>query len=66
MRIDSGYVEKYKEKLTQEAMSILANKRFQNGLFLYELNYRYILDLFESALLAIDELIGLIDKEIKS
>ncbi|MGB0346628.1 MAG: DUF6090 family protein [Balneolaceae bacterium] len=62
--VDRNYVEAYKEELRDQAEEILANKRFQNGLYLYEFNYRFIRTQFEGAINSINQLIELIDEEI--
>lgn len=63
-RIDTTFVEANLEELVSQAEQVLTNKRFQNGLYLYEFNYRFIESAFEGAILSNENLIALIDQEI--
>lgn len=61
---DTVYVEANKERMIREAEEILANTRFQNGLYLYEMNYLYLNSVFHETKNMVEELILLIDNEI--
>lgn len=63
-RLDSTFIESNKVELTNQAVQVLANKRFQNGLYLYEFNYHFIESAFEGAINSNETLIALIDEEI--
>lgn len=62
--IDSLYISRNLPDIEQNALAVLSNKRFQNGLFLYEINHRAIIDIYRNTKTQADSLIVLIQTEI--
>ncbi len=61
---DTAYIERNKARMIREGEEILANTRFQNGLYLYEMNYIYLNSVFKETKTMVTELITLIDWEL--
>ena len=61
---DTAYIAQNKDRMIRAAEEILANTRFQNGLYLYEMNYIYLNSVFKDTKRMVEELITQIDREI--
>lgn len=64
LTLDSAFIEANEQELLIQANRILANYRFKNGLYLYELNYVYLNTVFKETKTMVEELIELIDQEL--
>ena len=62
---DSLYIESHKEIMRQEVRELNKNKVFLNNIFLLEINYTYIIDLFNNTKSQISEIIEILNREIE-
>jgi len=62
---DSIYIESHKAIMEQEIHELYKNKVFLNNIFLLEINYTYIIDVFQSTKLQISEITKILNQEIE-
>lgn len=62
---DSLYIESHKEIMQQEVHELNKNKVFLNNIFLLEINYTFITDLFNKTKSQISEIIEILNREIE-
>ena len=65
LKHDSVYIESHKEIMEQEIHELYKNKVFLNNIFLLEINYTYIIDLFNRTKPQINEIIDVLNQEIE-
>jgi len=62
---DSLYVESHKKIMEDEIHDLYKNKVFLNNIFLLEINYIYIIDIFNNAKIQISEITETVNSEIE-
>ena len=65
LKYDSAYIESHKEIMEQEIHELYKNKIFLNNIFLLEINYTYAIDLFDTTKSQINEIIDVLNRELK-
>ena len=64
-RFDSIYIESHKEIMEQEIRELYKNKIFLNNIFLLEINYNYIIDVFNKTKPQINEIKEILNSELE-
>ncbi|MGB5244248.1 MAG: DUF6090 family protein [Lutimonas sp.] len=62
---DSLYIDSHKEIMQREVRELYKNKVFLNNIFLLEINYTYIIDLFNQTKSQISEITEILNREIE-
>lgn len=62
---DSLYVENHKDIMEQEVRELYKNKVFLNNIFLLEINYTYIIELFNNTKSQISEITNIVNSELE-
>jgi hypothetical protein len=65
LKYDSIYIESHKEIMEQEIHELHKNKVFLNNIFLVEINYTYIIDVFNETKSQIHEITEILNSEIE-
>jgi len=65
LKYDSIYIESHKVILEQEIHELYKNKVFLNNIFLLEINYTYIIDLFNNTKPQILEITDILNRELE-
>jgi len=64
-KYDSIYIESHEEIMAKEIHELYKNKVFLNNIFLLEINYTYIIDLFNNTKTQILEITDILDSEVE-
>jgi len=65
LEYDTVYIESHKKIMEKEIHELYKNKVFLNNIFLLEINYTYIIDLFDKTKPQIHEIIDVLNREIE-
>jgi hypothetical protein len=65
LEYDTVYIESHKEIMEQEIHELYKNKVFLNNIFLLEINYTYIIDLFDRTKPQINEIKDILNSELE-
>ncbi len=62
---DSTYIESHKRTMENEIRDLFKNKVFLNNIYLLEINYTYISDIFKNTKVQVNEIIDILNQEIE-